>query len=42
MSKNKVITIFSVFLACVLFIAMKPGDNPVGLMRVVPPGPGNV
>lgn len=35
MSKNKVVSIFSVFLVFVLFIAMKPGDNPVILMRVV-------
>lgn len=34
MSKNKIITIFSVFLVFILFIAMKPGDNPVILMRV--------
>ena len=35
MSKNKVIAIFSVFLVFALFIAMKPVDNPVILMRVV-------
>ena len=34
MSKNKVVSIFTVFLVFVLFIAMKPGDNPVILMRV--------
>ena len=35
MGKNKVISIFTVFLCFVLFIAMKPGDNPVILMRIV-------
>ena len=34
MSKNKVLTIFSVFLVFILFVAMKPGDNPIILMRV--------
>lgn len=34
MSKNKVLSIFTVFLVLILFIAMKPGDNPVILMRV--------
>ena len=34
MSKNKVLALFSVFLVFVLFVAMKPGDNPVMLMRV--------
>jgi len=35
MSKNKVLAILSVCLVFLLFVAMKPGDNPVILMRVV-------
>lgn len=35
MGKNRVVAIFTVFLCFVLFIAMKPGDNPVILMRIV-------
>lgn len=34
MSKNKIVSIFAVFLVFILFLAMKPGDNPVILMRV--------
>lgn len=34
MSRNRILAIFTVFLVFVLFIAMKPGDNPVILMRV--------
>jgi hypothetical protein len=34
MSKNKTVTLASVILVFILFIAMKPGDNPVLLMRV--------
>jgi len=35
MGKNKVLAIFSVFLCFILFIAMKPGDNPIILFRIV-------
>ena len=34
MGKNRVIAIFTVFLCFILFIAMKPGDNPVILLRI--------
>lgn len=34
MGKNRVTAVFTVFLAFLLFVAMKPGDNPVILMRV--------
>lgn len=34
MSKNKILAVLSVFLVFLLFVAMKPGDNPVILMRV--------
>lgn len=34
MGKNKVVAIFTVFLCFILFIAMKPGDNPVILLRI--------
>lgn len=31
---NKIVAILTVFLVFILFLAMKPGDNPVLLMRV--------
>lgn len=34
MGKNRVIAIFTVFLCFILFIAMKPGDNPEILLRI--------
>lgn len=34
MSKNRVVAIFTVFLCFILFVAMKPGDNPVILVRI--------
>lgn len=34
MGKNRVVAIFTVFLCFILFIAMKPGDNPVILLRI--------
>ena len=34
MGKNKIVAIFTVFLCFILFIAMKPGDNPVILLRI--------
>lgn len=34
MSKNKIVSVFSVILVFILFVAMKPGDNPIILMRV--------
>ena len=34
MSGNKVVTVFSVLLVFILFVAIKPGDNPVLLMRI--------
>ena len=34
MSSNKIVSIFAVLLVLILFVAMKPGDNPVILMRV--------
>lgn len=34
MGKDRVTAVFTVFLAFFLFIAMKPGDNPVILMRI--------
>ena len=34
MGKNKIIAICSVFLCFILFIAMKPGDDPVILVRI--------
>ena len=34
MGKNKTVAIFTVFLCFILFIAMKPGDNPVILVRI--------
>ena len=35
MSENRVVAIFTVFLSFILFIAMKPGDNPEILLRIV-------
>ena len=35
MSENRVVAIFTVFLSFILFIAMKPGDNPEILIRIV-------
>lgn len=34
MGKNRVIAIFTVFLVFILFVAMKPGDNPEILLRI--------
>ena len=34
MGSNKVISIFTVILCFILFVAMKPGDNPVALFRI--------
>ena len=34
MGKNKVVAIFTVFLCFILFVAMKPGDDPVILVRI--------
>ena len=34
MSKNKVIALFTVFLTFILIIALKPGDDPVILVRI--------
>lgn len=34
MGKDRVTAIFTVFLAFLLFVAMKPGDNPIILMRI--------
>lgn len=34
MGKNKIIAIFTVFLCFILFVAMKPGDNPDVLVRI--------
>lgn len=42
MSKNKILAVLSVFLVFLLFVAMKPGDNPVILMRVASIATGGV
>lgn len=34
MSKNKVVALFTVFLTFILIIALKPGDDPVILIRI--------
>ena len=34
MGKNKIISILTVFLCFILFVALKPGDNPVILVRI--------
>ncbi len=34
MGKNKIVAIFTIFLSFILFVAMKPGDNPVMLVRI--------
>ena len=35
MGKNRIVAIFTVFLCFVLFVALKPGDNPEILLRIV-------
>lgn len=34
MSKNRIIALFTVFLTFILIIAMKPGDDPIILIRI--------
>lgn len=34
MSKNKIVALFTVFLTFILIIALKPGDDPVILIRI--------
>lgn len=34
MSKNKVVALFTILLSFILFVALKPGDNPVMLFRI--------
>jgi len=34
MGKNRMVAIFTVFLVFILFVAMKPGDNPEILIRI--------